>query len=217
MSTVLGRAQDTPDTSFFARAIRQRTTIAMAADPHRVASDWLAACSAALSRAEPDAVAQLFLPDGWLRDLLVFTWDVRSLAGRENIAAYLANTLSPAQIAEVELDESPHLAPQTIVIPQLGVHGVEVAFTFECQHGHGRAHARLLRDASGKFKALSLLFELSDLRGHEELTTLAMRDDVTSIPGRNMQTEFQDWVEEVETKPYVLIGASAIHEEELLY
>ncbi|KAM5540398.1 hypothetical protein V8D89_005856 [Ganoderma adspersum] len=178
----------------------------MAADPHRVASDWLAACSAGLSRAEPAAVAQLFLPDGWLRDLLVFTWDVRSLAGREKIAAYLANTLSPAQIAEVQLNESPNLAPQTIMIPQLGVQGVEVAFTFECRHGHGRAHARLLRDASGKYKALSLLFELSNLRGHEELTTLAMRDDVTSlIPRRNMQTEFEDWVEEVETKPYVLI------------
>ena len=212
MSTVLGRAQDTPDTSFFARAIRQRTTIAMAADPHRVASDWLAACSAALSRAEPDAVAQLFLPDGWLRDLLVFTWDVRSLAGREKIAAYLANTLSPATIAEVQLSESPDLAPQAIVIPQLGdVQGVEVTFTFECRHGHGRAHARLLRDASGRYKALSVFFELSDLRGHEELNTLALRDDVTGIPRRNMQKEFEDWVEEVETKPYVLIGMFAIH------
>ncbi|PIL37042.1 hypothetical protein GSI_00734 [Ganoderma sinense ZZ0214-1] len=186
----------------------------MAADPRRVASDWLAACSAALSRVEPDAVAQLFLPDGWLRDLLVFTWDVRSLAGREKIAAYLANTLSPAQISEVQLNESPNLAPQATVIPQLGVQAVEVAFTFECRHGHGRAHARLLRDASGKYKALSLLTELSDLRGHEELTTLAMRDDVTSIPGRNMQTEFEDWVAEVEIKPYVLIvgaGQTGLH------
>ncbi len=184
----------------------------MAADPHRVASDWLTACSAALSRAEPDAVAQLFLPDGWLRDLLVFTWDVRSLAGREKIAAYLANTLSPAKITEVQLNESPNLAPQRIVIPQLGgVQGVEVAFTFECRHGHGRAHARLLRDASGRYKALSLLTELSDLRGHEELSTLAMRDDVTGIPGGSMQKGFEDWVEEVETKPHVLIGAPSIH------
>ncbi|KAI1795123.1 dimethylaniline monooxygenase (N-oxide-forming) [Ganoderma leucocontextum] len=187
----------------------------MAPDPHHIASDWLAACSAALSRAEADAVAQLFLPDGWLRDLLVFTWDVRSLAGREKIAAYLADTLSLAKITEVLLNESPNLGPQTIVIPQLGgVQGVEVAFTFECRHGHGRAHARLLRDASGRYKALSLLTELSDLRGHEELGTLALRDDVIGIPGRNMQKEFEDWVEEVETRPYVLIvgaGQTGLH------
>ncbi|EJF61137.1 dimethylaniline monooxygenase (N-oxide-forming) [Dichomitus squalens LYAD-421 SS1] len=187
----------------------------MALDPHRVASDWLAACSSALNRAEVDAVVQLFLPDGWLRDLLVFTWDVRSLAGREKIAAYLANTLSPAKITEVKLNEIPGLAPGAIVIPQLsGAQAVELAFTFECRQGHGRAHARLLKDANGKYRAFSLLTELSDLRGHEELSTLALRDDVTGIPGRNMQQEWRNWVEEVETKPYALIigaGQTGLH------
>ena len=83
---------------------------------------------------------------------------------------------------------------------------MELAFTFECRHGHGRAHGRLLRDVDGQFRALSLLTEMSDLRGHEEHNTLPLRDDVTGIPGRDMQKEFTDWVEGVETQPYVLIG-----------
>ena len=183
----------------------------MALDLHHVASEWLAACSSALNRAEVDAVLQLFLPDGWLRDLLVFTWDVRSLAGREKIAAYLANTLAPAKITEVKLNDTPGLAPGAIVIPQLGnAQGVEVAFTFECRNGHGRAHARLLKDANGKYRALSLLTELSDLRGHEEFNTLVFRDDVTGIPGRNMQQEWDTWVERVESNPYALISMSTI-------
>ena len=48
--------------------------------------------------------------------------------------------------------------------------------------------------------------ELSDLRGYEEIGTLPLRDDLTGIPGRDMQREFNDWVTQVEDKPYALIG-----------
>ena len=182
----------------------------MTVDPNSVASDWLAACSAALEGSSVDAVTQLMLPEGWLRDLLVFTWDVRALAGREKIASYLANTLAPARITDVKVNNAPHYCPTVVPVPQMaGAPSVEFAFTFECKNGHGRAHARLLPDTDGVWRAFTLLFEVSDLRGHEELATLPLRDDVTGVPGRDMQQEFKDYVEEIESKPYVLIGKSS--------
>ncbi|KAI0774161.1 dimethylaniline monooxygenase (N-oxide-forming) [Fomes fomentarius] len=92
----------------------------------------------------------------------------------------------------------------TVPIPATPDVGVELAFTFECRHGHARAHARLLRDPNGAFKALSLFVDLADLAGYEEVPTMPLRDDLTGT-GRDMQTEFEDWVQEVETEPYVLI------------
>ena len=185
----------------------------MALDHRKIASDWLSALTAAISGEDVTSVAQLFLPDGWLRDFLVFTWDTRkSLEGRAKLAAYLANSLPAAQITDVRLNETTNFAPRAAMVPSLeDTPAIELAFAFECRHGHGRAHARLLRDVEGSFKALSLLTELSDLRGHEELGTLPLRDDVTGIPGLDMQKEWADWVKEVETKPYVLIGACSAY------
>nr|VWO95175.1 N/A [Ganoderma boninense] len=82
-------------------------------NPQVVASSWLADYSAAFATQNLDALAGLFLPDGWLRDLLVFTWDTRSLEGREKIKAFLLPTLSGAQVSDFKLDESAHLMPRT--------------------------------------------------------------------------------------------------------
>ncbi|KAI0638064.1 FAD/NAD-P-binding domain-containing protein [Trametes polyzona] len=177
----------------------------MPLDPAAVASEWLASFSAAVGSSDSKQAAETFLPDGWLRDILVFTWDIRSLEGRERIAAYLAGTLAVSGISEVALDQDPSLTPRTFDVHGAGTVGVEVAFTFECAHGHGRANARLVPDGDGKFKALTLLTELRDLPGHEESKTLPLRDDITGIPGRDMQEDFANWVKEVEAHPHVLI------------
>ncbi|KAI0327782.1 FAD/NAD-P-binding domain-containing protein [Cubamyces sp. BRFM 1775] len=174
-------------------------------DPRLVAVGWLDALSTAVEAVNCDAFARLFLPDGWLRDVLVFTWDIRSLEGTEKITAYLANTLALSAITDVKLDERPFLAPQPRPMAPDQVMGVEVAFTFECANGHGRGHARLKPAEDGKYKAMALMTELSDLRGYEELGTLPLRDDLTGIPGRDMQREFNEWVAHVEDNPYVLI------------
>ncbi|KAI9001123.1 FAD/NAD-P-binding domain-containing protein [Trametes punicea] len=186
----------------------------MPLNPQLIAKDWLTTFSVAIASNDSDAVAHLLLPDGWLRDILIFTWDIRSLEGREKVASYLSNTLGLAAISDVKLDESPFLAPREFPLPQKQTTGVEAAFTFKCAHGHGRANARLLRDENGDWKALTLMTELRDLLGHEELQTLSLRDDLTGIPGRDMREEFSDWVDEVETKPYVLIvggGQTGLH------
>ncbi|KAH9853605.1 FAD/NAD-P-binding domain-containing protein [Lenzites betulinus] len=176
----------------------------MSLDSHLVASTWLAAFASACQSGDVDAFGSLFLSNGWLRDLLVFTWDMRSLEGRDKVSGYVATTLANAQIKDVKLDETEHLAAQTAFLPLIHAMDVELAFTFECRNGHGRAFARLLPDKDNSFRALTVFLMLSDLRGHEEQDVLTLRDD-SGAPGRDMQQDFQDWVHEVETKPHVLI------------
>lgn len=178
----------------------------MALDPPIIASSWLAAFTAACDTSDLDALSDLFLPDGWLRDLLVFTWDVRSMEGRPKIREFLAPRLPKASITNIKLQETQHLAPHTSAIPQLQVNDVEFGFTFDCSRGRGEGYVRLLQDTDGSQRALTVFMMLADLRGHEEIRTLLLRDDLTGIPGRDMQQEFADWVAQAETNPYVLIG-----------
>ncbi|KAJ8473980.1 hypothetical protein ONZ51_g7524 [Trametes cubensis] len=177
----------------------------MALDVQVIANKWLAAFSEALVNSDAATFSNLILPNGWLRDVLVLTWNYRSLSGREKILQYVSAHISRASITDVKLNESTHLAPKVLEVPQLGATGAEFAFTFECDRGHGRAYVRLLPDEDGAYRALTVMLELADLSGHEELSTLPLRDDLTGIPGRDMQREFAEWVRQVETNPYVLI------------
>lgn len=63
--------------------------------------------------------------------------------------------------------------------------------------------------ADGTYRAFTVLLTLEDIRGHEELARLPLRDDVTGLPGRDMEREVAEWVRQVETNPYVLIGNAA--------
>ncbi|KAI0832304.1 FAD/NAD-P-binding domain-containing protein [Trametes gibbosa] len=174
-------------------------------DPILVASDWIATFSTATGCGDPQRVAETFLPTGWLRDVLVFTWDIRSLEGREGIASYLVDTLPQSRLSDYKIEKSPFLTPKTFEVPLKAAFGVEVAFTFECAHGHGRAYARLVPDEDGAYRAMTLMTELRDLPGYEERGILPLRDDNTGLPGIDMGEEFANWVKEVETKPHVLI------------
>ena len=138
----------------------------------------------------------------------MFTWDFRSLEGHNKIASYLRRYWEKAQTKDICLDESKELSPCTFPFANSQAIGVDFAFSFECVHGHGRAHARIVPAADGVFHAYTLLMQLEGLVGHEELSTLPLRDDVTGIRCRDMQGEFAELVQEKETKPHVVIGTS---------
>ncbi len=96
-------------------------------------------------------------------------------------------------------------------LPQLLATGVEFAFTFNGRHGHARRYVSLLRDMDGMYKALTLLTELSELVGHEEVNTVLFEDDLAgnmklAIPIKDLNSGFENWRQQVERKPDVLIG-----------
>ncbi len=61
--------------------------------PGEIAGAWLARFGAALETGNLGAVEGLFLPDGWWRDLLAFTWDLRTFNGCQAIAEAFKSTL----------------------------------------------------------------------------------------------------------------------------
>ncbi|KDQ62745.1 hypothetical protein JAAARDRAFT_76447 [Jaapia argillacea MUCL 33604] len=136
-----------------------------------VAKDWLHLFSTHLIAGDVDALVTTFMPDGWLRDVLTFSWDTRSLEGPQNIANYLRGVLQKVQISKVKLDESPHLAPTSFTLTA-SVSGIELAFKFETTISRGRGLARLLFNEAGEnigqWKAISVSMMMDELKGYEE-------------------------------------------------
>ncbi|RPD67280.1 FAD/NAD-P-binding domain-containing protein [Lentinus tigrinus ALCF2SS1-7] len=141
----------------------------MTTDAHTIATAWLSSCSSSLRDGDINAFTSIFLTAGWLRELLVFSWDIRSLEGRQKISTYLSGTLPAAEVTDIRLvTDVPELVPRTFAIPHTRATGVELTFTFECRNGRGRGNARLLRDIDGAYRAITVMTELADLYGHEE-------------------------------------------------
>jgi hypothetical protein len=65
----------------------------------QIAAGWLDDLAAAVERADATAVGALHVADGWWRDLLALTWDLRTLHGSEAIVAMLAERLPEAGCA----------------------------------------------------------------------------------------------------------------------
>ncbi|KAI5119263.1 hypothetical protein M0805_007266 [Coniferiporia weirii] len=157
------------------------TTPQLDSEPRQVALTWLASFSDALSRKDIQAISALFLPDGWLRDSLVLSWDTRSLGGRERIKEYLRTRLSRAHFepGTTVLDDRPGLAPAAFALSR-DVRGVEAAFVFETPALLGRGFVRLQREVatsdsgtssagvSDGWKALSVYIAADEIKGHGE-------------------------------------------------
>lgn len=121
--------------------------------PSADARRWLADFGTALARQDLTAATALFADDAYWRDLVAFTWNIRTQEGpaaiREMLAARLADT-APAAFA---LDGEATAAD--------GI--TDAWFTFETRVARGRGHLRL-KDG----KAWTLLTTMVELKGFEE-------------------------------------------------
>jgi len=116
---------------------------------------WLSAFGDALAAGDPAAASALFTEDCFWRDLVAFTWNIRTLEGRDVISAMLAETLpsvKPGGWAITGGEESADAGGVT-----------EAWIDFETAAGRGRGHLRL-RDGL----CWTLLTTLDELKGHEE-------------------------------------------------
>ncbi|UGS36991.1 flavin-containing monooxygenase [Capillimicrobium parvum] len=129
-----------------------------------VAREWLAGLSEALEQRDLDAIDDLFLPDGWWRDLLALTWDLRTLRGTDRIRGMLEEHLDAASPSGFTLTEG---KPVALVEPAEDVRWIEAFFDFETAVGRGRGVVRLMPDGGG-WRAWTLLTALQELKGHEE-------------------------------------------------
>ena len=169
----------------------------------KISAAWLREFAAALHTSNAAAVARTFLPDGWLRDSLTFTWNNRSLHGRAKITSYLGQTLSFNPISNVAFDKDSYFVPKYHA-PQGGT--IEFGFRYETPIAWGRGHARLMRTATGRWEALTVGMVITDLKGHEEPADGI--DWEVQAKGRSWGQLQAALRTKTEANPTVLIGGS---------
>jgi len=120
---------------------------------------WLADFEAALGVRDIGQVAAMFAMDSFWRDLVAFTWNIKTVEGRDQIAEMLTARLADTAPSGFRTRENPTADG-----------GVISAFIeFETAVGRGVGHLRLRGDADGE-EAWTLLTALRELKGHEEPT-----------------------------------------------
>ncbi|KAF7350590.1 Flavin-binding monooxygenase [Mycena sanguinolenta] len=139
----------------------------MMLDASQIANSWLENFGRFLEGEDISGATSCFVPHGFLRDILVFTWNNRTLAGWERMATYLKDTLTPAAVTQVKVKTRPNLAPETRPL-SASVSSVCSAFTFVTAVGHGQGYFMLRENENGEWKALTVFFMLTDIKGHEE-------------------------------------------------
>ncbi|WP_298443607.1 flavin-containing monooxygenase [Gordonia sp. (in: high G+C Gram-positive bacteria)] len=119
---------------------------------------WLAAFSAALEAGDADAAAAMFADDSYWRDLVAFTWNLKTSEGRDEIAAMLTDRLGGTAPSGWHTAE-----------PATETDGVAEAFiAFETAVGRGEGHLRIKPGPDGDDQGWTLLTTLQELKGHEE-------------------------------------------------
>lgn len=139
-----------------------------APDPYAIASSWIANFGHALEAGDVIGAVSTFALDGYLRDILVFTWNNRTLHRRDAITSFLMPTLPNVNITNVQVDERQYFSPTYGPIGP-GVFAVSTGFTFETPIAKVQGYARLVEDKQKQWKALSVFTMIDELKGHPEM------------------------------------------------
>ena len=134
---------------------------------------WLTRFSQALERRDIDAAVALFAQDCYWRDMVAFTWNVKTSEGKPDIAAMLAATLDHAAPSRWQLGQVSGSRTGTI----------EAWFSFETSAGIGEG---ILRLEDGLCR--SILTTLQSLHGHAEPSGSTRPKGVRHGADRNRET-----------------------------
>ncbi|RUX34533.1 NAD(P)/FAD-dependent oxidoreductase [Mesorhizobium sp. M2A.F.Ca.ET.042.01.1.1] len=121
--------------------------------PSQQAATWLGSFGRALEAGDIEAATNLFAEDCYWRDLLTFTWNIKTMEGQAAIREMLKATLSLAQPSHWHLTGEASLDD--------GI--VEAWFTFETGVARGEG---ILRLKDGRCR--TLFTAMSELKGFEE-------------------------------------------------
>ncbi len=125
---------------------------------------WLADFEAAIARPDFATVGRLFREDSHWRDLLAFTWDVRTVSGAAKIVDALRDNARNTQPSRFETDRQ-RTPPRRVT--RAGTETIEAIFRFRTAFGPGEGVLRLIPEAGGPARAWTLLTAQSDIEGFE--------------------------------------------------
>ncbi|RYP57472.1 hypothetical protein DL769_009456 [Monosporascus sp. CRB-8-3] len=142
------------------------TMTSKSVDARAVASKIISDFNQSLEQKDHKAIADLFVENGYWRDHLGLTWDLRTAKGKDKIITFLENG---HHLLKVDLDESsPLYAPQVASLRGNGsVKGIQFFTIVTTQQGSGRGIVRLVEDAV-QWKIWTFFTSMDELSGHEE-------------------------------------------------
>ena len=156
---------------------------------------WLTKFEDAVTSKDIDAIKALFAPDCYWRDFVSFTWNLKTMEGRDEIGAMASETLGAVNARNFEVEGDPTHAD-----------GITDAWiTFETDTAHGKGHLRLNEEG-----AWTLLTTAQALKGHEEKTGRDRRPGVIHGADKTRETWAEARAREeaelgYKTQPYIVI------------
>ncbi|HZX05693.1 NAD(P)/FAD-dependent oxidoreductase [Kribbella sp.] len=163
------------------------------------ATNWLTAFEDALRARDVPRAAGLFATTSFWRDLVAFTWNLKTVENPDGVTDLLTNTLDTTDPSGFGLTE-----------PAAEADGVVTAwFEFETGVGRGAGLLRLV-DEDGQDKAWTLLTTLRELKGYEEPRGVRRPMGAQHGADKNRQTWKEKRQAEADTlgsaeQPYVLV------------
>ena len=128
------------------------------------AKTWLTGFEAALASGDAARIAALFARECHWRDILAFTWNLRTASGAAAIAERMAPTLARTAPRGLELAAG---RTQPRRVQRAGTEAVEAIFAFGTAVGPCNGVVRLVSEG-GEPRAWTLMTSLDEIRGHED-------------------------------------------------
>ena len=123
---------------------------------------WLRDFETALATRDVERAASMFAVDGFWRDLVSFTWNIKTVEGRAGVTDLLTERLA-------QTDPSGFRTREPATVESDGDNDTVSAFIeFETGVGRGTGHLRIRTSDDGADTAWTLLTALQELKGHEE-------------------------------------------------
>ncbi|PGG96233.1 hypothetical protein AJ79_09669 [Helicocarpus griseus UAMH5409] len=136
-------------------------------DPLTIVSEWMNRLRAPLTQNNTCILRRLFHKEAWLRDMLVLSWDLRTIHGGDKIADYFLENIERAKFLDLHARDAGSFKPALkMAVPDLD--WIETMFDFETETGRGSGVLRLIPDTDRWWKAYMLSFTLKELKGFEE-------------------------------------------------
>lgn len=144
---------------------RLGATIPPNLDTKQIASAWFEDFGLAIHAHDAHRVSTLFIADSFWRDILSFTWDVRTFSGAE-ITQFLVDRLRLTNATAFTLRDDAYLVLQR---PYPDLTWITFMFDFETDVGFASGIARIVPTSSGQWKAYCMFTNLEGLKGYPEM------------------------------------------------
>ncbi|KUJ10839.1 putative flavin-containing monooxygenase YUCCA3 [Mollisia scopiformis] len=172
------------------------------ATPKEVAQQWITKLESVLKNKDAAALSTVMHTDCWLRDMLAFSWDIRTIHGLDNLAVYFGDNWNHSTLSNLRIRETGKFSPSTSS-PIEGLEWLESMFDFDTTVGKGSGMLRLVQGPDGVWKGYMIYTALQELKDFQQQEKyLRPHGGLEKLPGgaakgnwferRQRQMEFLD-------------------------